>query len=150
MASTRVLKVQKNLQRILMDYFLIKEGGSYSGIVSVKEVQLQSDFKSAKVYISVMGNVKAYKSMVVKVERSRHDIRNLINKRLRMKYFPYFYFYVNHIPIPLSNVEKALADISVEEASAAEKSATAENATEENALDINAVETRAVEAEEQI
>lgn len=111
MTSTRVLKIQKNLQRVLMDFLLVKSGGSYPGIISVKEVDLQADFKSAKVYISVMGTVKDYQRSSVKLEEDRDEIRLLINKRLRMKYCPYLHFFVNHIPIPLSSVERALVDI---------------------------------------
>lgn len=111
MASTRILKIQKNLHRVLMDYFLTKSARSYPGIISVKEVQLTSDLKKASVYISVMGAPKDVWKTRVKLEEDRLNIRNLVNRRLRMKYCPYFNFFVNHVGLPLSQVEQTLAGL---------------------------------------
>ena len=51
--ALRILKIQKSLHRILMDYFLTK--GPYPGIISVKEVKVQSDLKRANIYIFCYG-----------------------------------------------------------------------------------------------
>lgn len=107
--TLRILKIQKNLHRILMDYFLTK--GPYPGIISVKEVKVQSDLKRANVYISVMGRLEDAEKTRRKLEEDRLDIRSLINSRLRIKYSPYLQFFVNHISIPLSPVEKTLMEL---------------------------------------
>lgn len=109
MIKTRILRIQKNLHRVLMDYFLVKS--SYPGIISIKEIELQSDLKRANVYISVMGTVQDVEAVRIKLEEDRLGIRSLINRRLRMKYCPYFHFFVNHVSLPLSNVEKTLAQL---------------------------------------
>ena len=109
--QTRILKIQKNLHRVLMDYFLTKSSLSYPGIISVKEIELQSDLKKANVYISVMGDKKDVETTRLKLEEDRIGIRNLINRRLRMKYCPYFTFFVNHISTHLSDVEQKLMNI---------------------------------------
>ena len=107
--KTRILRIQKSLHRVLMDYFLIKSPLSYPGIISVKEIELQSDLKSANVYISVMGTEEDAEETRIKLEEDRRGILSLVNRRLRMKYCPYFHFFVNHISLPLSPVEKTLA-----------------------------------------
>ncbi len=111
MVHTRILKIQRNLQRILMDYFLTKSARSYPGIISVKEVELQSDLKKASVYISVMGTKEDVRLTRLKLEEDRLDIRSLVNRRLRLKYCPYFNFFVNHITLPLSQVEQTLVSL---------------------------------------
>ena len=108
---TRILKIQKNLHRVLMDYFLVKSKRSYPGIISVKEIELASDLRNANVYISVMGSEQDMLSTKVKLEEDRMDIRALVNKRLRMRYSPYFHFFVNHIPFKESPVEETLAGL---------------------------------------
>lgn len=105
----RILKIQKSLQRILMDYFLTKS--TYPGIISVKEIKVQTDLKRANVYISVMGNLEDVEDTKIKLEEDRYAIRSLINKRLRMKYCPYLQFFVNHISMPLSPIEQTLMDL---------------------------------------
>ena len=109
--QTRVLKIQKNVHRVLMDYFLTKSSRSYPGIISVKVVEIQSDLKKANVYISVMGSRKDFRTTCVKLEEDRMKMRSLINQRLRMKYCPYLKFFVNHIDLPLTSVEQTLLDL---------------------------------------
>ncbi len=104
----RILKIQKSLQRILMDHFLTKS--SYPGVISVKEIKVQTDLKKANVYISVMGSKEDVEKTRIKLEEDRFAIRSLINNRLRMKYCPYLHFFVNHISLPLSPVEQTIMD----------------------------------------
>jgi len=106
--KTRILKIQKNVQRVLMDYFLTKSCGFYSGVISIKEVEIQSDLKKANVYLSVMGSFKDFQSTRKKLEEDRMKMRSLINQRLRMKYCPYLNFFVNHIELSLTPVEQTL------------------------------------------
>ena len=105
----RMLKIQKSLHRILMDYFLIKSRGSYPGVISVKEIKVQPDLKKANVYLSVMGSPKEVDSVRFRLEEDQQSIRRLVGQRLRIKYCPYFHFFVNHISMPLSPVEQTLA-----------------------------------------
>ena len=105
----RILKIQKSLKKILMDYFLTKS--SYPGIISIKEIKVQSDLKRAHIYISVMGGEEDVARTRVKLEEDRFAMRSLINKRLRIKYCPYLNFFVNHISLPLSPVEQTLMDL---------------------------------------
>lgn len=107
--TLRILKIQKSLQKILMDYFLTKS--SYPGIISVKEVKVQTDLKRANVYISVMGGEEDVKRTRIKLEKDRFAMRSLINNRLRIKYCPYLQFFVNHISMPLSPVEQTLMEL---------------------------------------
>jgi len=107
--ALRILKIQKSLHRILMNYFLTK--GSYPGIISVKEVKVQTDLKRANIYISVMGSLGDVEKTRIKLEKDKFAVRSLINKRLRMKYCPYLQFFVNHISMPLSPVEQTLMDL---------------------------------------
>ena len=107
--NIRILKIQKNLRRILMDYFLIKT--TYPGVISIKEINLDRDLRRANVYISVMGSAGDVEKTKSRLEEDRLSIRSLINKRLRMKYCPYLNFFVNHISLPLSSVEKTLLNL---------------------------------------
>ena len=107
--TLRILKIQKSLHRILMDYFLTKN--PYPGVISVKEIKVQSDLKRANIYISVMGRLEDAERTRKKLEEDRFAIRSLINSRLRMKYSPYLQFFVNHVSMPLSPVEKTLMEL---------------------------------------
>ena len=111
MMNIRILRIQKNLHKVLMDYFLVRSQRTYPGVISVKEIELEPDFKKAKVYISVMGTAEDAQQTRLRLEADRFHIRTLINRRLRMKYCPYLNFFVNHITLPLSKVEQTLAGL---------------------------------------
>ena len=109
MDYSRLVKIQKNLHRILMDYFLTKSSTSYPGIISIKEIQIQPDLKRCNVYISVMGSMKDVQEVRILLEKDRTEMVRLVNSRLRIKYCPSFQFFVNHIDWDLSSVEQKLS-----------------------------------------
>ena len=108
MAYSRLVKIQKNLHRILMDYFLTKSATSYPGVISIKEVQIQPNLKKCNVYISVMGSMKDVHKVRALLEDDRDEMVQLVNRRLRMKYCPKFQFFVNHVDWVPSVVEQEL------------------------------------------
>ena len=58
-----------------------------------------------------MGHLEDAEKTRRKLEEDRFAMRSLINNRLRMKYSPYLQFFVNHISMPLSPVEKTLMEL---------------------------------------
>ncbi len=108
MAYSRLVKIQKNLHRVLMDYFLIKSSASYPGVISIKELQIQPNLRKCNVYISVMGSLKDVRTARNLLEENRAEMVHWVNRRLRMKYCPYFQFFVNHVDWSLSSVEEKL------------------------------------------
>ena len=111
MTYSRLVKIQRNLHRVLMDYFLTKSSTSYPGVISIKETQIQPNLKKCNVYISVMGSSEDAETVRNLLEKDRSEMVSLVNRRLRMKYCPYFTFFVNHVDWSLSSVEEKLSQL---------------------------------------
>ena len=100
--NRRVLKINKNLQKILMEYFIRKRKNNFPGFVSVKETSIASDMKSAKVFLSVMSEKDCSNEVHKALEGERYFIQKAVSHSLKMKFCPRLNFFVNHVPYSLS------------------------------------------------
>ncbi len=101
--NRHLLKLNKNLQRVLMDYFIQKIKRKPVGFISVKEVSLAQDKKSAKVYLSVMSETDQSEKMYSILEQERYFIQKAVTRSLRIKFCPRLHFFVNHVSICTHN-----------------------------------------------
>lgn len=58
------------------------------GLVTVTHVKLTDDLKSARVYVSVLGDVEKRKGSMTGLERAKNWIRNELGQRIELKYIP--------------------------------------------------------------
>ena len=99
--SRRELKINKNMQKILMEYLMRKKKGSFPGFISVKETAIARDMKSAKVFLSVMSEKDCSEEVHTALERERYFIQKAVASALRMKFCPRLNFFINHVPYTL-------------------------------------------------
>lgn len=59
-----------------------------SGIISVTDIELSSDYKYAKIYISVYGSEEQKKQTLEAIQESTSYIRGEIGKRIRLRHTP--------------------------------------------------------------
>lgn len=58
------------------------------GFITVVEVKMSEDLKSAKVYISVYGSEEEQKHTLEALKRSKGYIKFLLGKRVQLRYMP--------------------------------------------------------------
>jgi len=66
-----------------------------SGIVSVTDIELSSDYKYAKVYVSVYGTEKQKEQTMEAIQDSISYIRGEVGKRIRLRHTPELEFKVD-------------------------------------------------------
>ena len=103
--NRRVLKVNKSIQKHLMEYFIRKKKSSYPGFISVKEVSISNDMKSAKVFLSVMNETDCSEELGSFLEQERYFIQKSVSGSLKMKFCPRLNFFINYVPYSLSRPE---------------------------------------------
>ena len=103
--NRRLLKINKSLQKVLMEYFIKKRKSSYPGFISVKETSIANDMKSARVFLSVMSEKDCSDEIYTALERERYFIQKSVSRVLKMKFCPRLNFFVNHVPY-IIDVEK--------------------------------------------
>ena len=67
----RLLKINKNLQKILMEYFIRKKKATFPGFISVKSADMARDMKSARVFLSIMSEQDCSQEVKEALERER-------------------------------------------------------------------------------
>ncbi len=100
--NRRILKINKNLQKTLMEYFIRKRKNVFPGFVSVKEASIANDMKSAKVFLSVMSEKDCSEEIYKALDGERYFIQKAVSSSLKMKFCPRLNFFVNHVPYSLS------------------------------------------------
>ena len=105
-ASTRQLKVARELQKDLAEIIRSKGMAAFSGaMVSVSEVRISPDLSVAKVYVSIFPSAKAEEVMGIlqsNVRTYRGELGRIVAKQLRIVPELDFYLdttldYVEHI-----------------------------------------------------
>ena len=104
--NRRLLKMNKSLQKVLMEYFVRKKKGSYQGFISVKEVSVANDMKSAKVFLSIMSEKDHSEEIYASLEQERYFIQRAVSRVLKLKFCPRLNFFVNHVPYVLNTEAK--------------------------------------------
>ena len=98
--NRRLLKVNKNLQKVLMEYFIRKQKNAFPGFISVKEIDMARDMKSARVFLSIMSVEDCSQQVGEALEKERFFIQKTVSKSLKMKFCPRLNFFINHVPLP--------------------------------------------------
>ena len=91
--NTRGDKVRKTLMKEISDIILrnVKDP-RISGIVSVTDIELASDFSIAKVYVSVFGSDEQKEQTLIALEDNAPRIRHEVGKRVRLRLTPELFF----------------------------------------------------------
>ncbi len=96
-ASTRQLKVARELQKDLAEIIRSKGMAAFSGaMVSVSEVRISPDLSVAKVYVSIFPSAKAEEVMGIlraNVRTYRGELGRIVAKQLRI--VPELTFYLD-------------------------------------------------------
>ena len=100
--NRRILKLNKQLQRVLMDYFMRKMKTPLPGFISIKEASMATDMKSAKVFLSVMHPVDCSEEVLAILDQERYWIQKTVSRILQIKFCPRLSFFVNHVSYSLS------------------------------------------------
>ncbi len=88
MASRRPIRVGALLKNELSK--MIQEGmaGPHEAIISITEVVMSPDLKSAKVFVSIYGDEKLRTGVLKKLSNSSSALKNELFRRVRLRHAP--------------------------------------------------------------
>ena len=81
------------------------------GFITITNVLLSKDTRNAKVYFSVIGDLKQQKSSLESLTRARIIIQNELRHRVRLKYLPVLHFYYDDVWDQTIRVENLLHNL---------------------------------------
>ena len=110
----RVSRVEKEVQMTIAQFLINGFKARLPGLVTVAQVRMPADLRTAKVYVSVLG-ADDKKDEVIEILQDRaFEIQNYIGKELKMRYCPKLTFYADHTTEQVLKIEKILHDMNPE------------------------------------
>jgi ribosome-binding factor A len=92
MSSHRLQRVRELLKREIGTVIRREIPVHEAGLVSVNDVEVAGDLRSALVFISVLGNPDQQKRGLAMLEEQRGRIQDLVARSVVLKYFPVLRF----------------------------------------------------------
>jgi ribosome-binding factor A len=90
------------------------------GFVTVTEVDVAKDLRSAKVYVSVLGSEAQWQASLEALESARGFIRNWLLPRLRLRAVPHLTFHPDRSMAHAAHIQTVLEGLKTEEHPSAE------------------------------
>lgn len=114
MPSHRQQRVREMLKREIGEAIRREIPISQAGLVSVNDVEMSGDLKSAKVFVSILGNPDQQKRGLEMLAEHRARIQGLVARAIVLKYTPVLRFLIddsiargNRVMQILEELEKA-------------------------------------------
>ncbi len=95
MPTLRHQRVKELLKRAIGEVIRREFNVTDVGLISVNDVECAGDFKSAVVYVSILGNADQQKRALAVLEEQRGRIQGLMAKAVVLKYTPTLKFVVD-------------------------------------------------------
>lgn len=107
----RVARVEKEIQVTVAKYLISGFSRKLPGLVTVANVKMPADLRTAKVYVSVLGSDEDKETVVEILNERAFEVQNYIGKELKMRYCPKVTFFEDHATEQVLKVEKILQEI---------------------------------------
>jgi ribosome-binding factor A len=107
----RVARVEKEVQIQIAQYLISGLSTPLPGLVTVTHVKMPSDLRTARVFISVLGEGTVPEDVIELLQKRAFEFQNYIGKQLKMRYCPKLTFMKDHTTEEVLKIEKILFDL---------------------------------------
>lgn len=91
------------------------------GFITVTEVRMSPDLKTAKVYVSVFGDAARKQKTLGMLEAQKSFVRQTLGHHIRLKFTPSIVFYLDETMDNAMNLEKIFRKIHKEDANGSDR-----------------------------
>lgn len=92
MPGHHLSRVSELIRREISHYIFTRASGSEIARASVNEVRVTPDFRSARVYVGVIGDETVRRRVLDTLEGERVEIQAVLSRRIRMRNTPHLEF----------------------------------------------------------
>jgi ribosome-binding factor A len=110
----RIARVEQEVQKTIAQFLIAGLKVRLPGLVTVARVQMPTDLRTAKVFISVLGSEQQREEVLDLLQDNAYRIQDYIGKELRMRYCPKLTFHQDHATDNILKIERILADLEKE------------------------------------
>ena len=122
MPSRRLQRVRELLKREIGSVIRREIPISEAGLVSVNDVDVAGDLRSAQVFISILGKPEEQKRGLAMLEEKRGRIQDLVARAVVLKYFPTLKFVIDDSVVRGNRVLQIIDELERENPSLADES----------------------------
>lgn len=128
----RVARVEREIQQTVAQFLISGFKLPLPGLVTVSRVLMPGDLRTAKVYISVLGEPKDMDKAVEILQERSFEIQRFIGAELKMRYCPKLTFLPDHNTEQVLKVERILQTLEQERKAGGAATANSEETDENN------------------
>jgi ribosome-binding factor A len=128
--SRRVARVEREIQHTVAQFLISGFKLPLPGIVTVSRVIMPGDLRTAKVFISVLGDPKDMDKAVEILQERSFEVQRFIGQELKMRYCPKLTFFPDHNTQEVLKVERILQTLEEERQLEAKRAAKSDGTTE--------------------
>ena len=107
----RIARVEKEVQATIAQYLIHGFSTSLLGLVTVAQVKMPADLRTARVYVSVLGAEDKKEEVIETLQERAFEIQNFIGKKLQMRYCPKLTFYSDHVTDQVLKIDKIIQEL---------------------------------------
>jgi ribosome-binding factor A len=93
--SVRTEKVASLVKELISEIFQHQFPMEQYGLMTVTEVRMSPDLKTAKVFVSIFGDAERKKKTLALLEVEKATVRSQLGRNLRMKFTPQVMFFLD-------------------------------------------------------
>jgi ribosome-binding factor A len=110
----RVARVEREVQQTIAQFLISGFKLPLPGIVTVARVLMPGDLRTAKVFVSVIGEPNQLDKVVELLQGRAFEIQNYLGKELKMRYCPKLAFFADFETQQILKVDRILQDLEAE------------------------------------
>ena len=110
----RVARVEKEVQQIVASFLITGLRVRLPGLVTVSQVKMPADLRTAKVYVSVMGSKAERDEAIDLLQENAGEIQRKLATELKLRYTPMLTFFPDETTEKVLKIEKILNDLAKE------------------------------------
>ena len=115
----RVARVAREVQQTIAQFLIAGFKNPLPGLVTVARVIMPADFRTAKVYVSVLGSDDQRTEALEILNKRTFEVQKFIGQELRMRYCPKLTFFLDDTTEQLMKIDRILHDLEKERQSKA-------------------------------
>ena len=111
MSSHRKQRVSELVKQEVSEIIRRDVASESVGMLTVTGCEVASDLKTARVYISVIGDADKQAAALALLERHRGHIQRVLGRSIVLKYIPHLSFYIDETFERADRIERILGEI---------------------------------------
>lgn len=107
----RVTRVEKEIQQVIASYLINGFSEKLPGLVTVASVKMPGDLRTARVFVSVLGEEPLLQNVLEILQARAFEIQKFIGHELKMRYCPKLTFEADTTTSQVLKIEKILSEL---------------------------------------